>query len=101
MRSIPGGGASAETAAVRGSSNGGGGSSVLAMNQVAGRREGPGLGAARCSALRGMKNSGGLVPPAAFCASHDTVVGGCLIHAAQCSGAFSSNGGTIAAQAAS
>ena len=60
-----------------------------------------GHAAARCSAARGRKNSGGFVPPAARWSSQLTVVGGCLMHAAQWPGAFSSSGGTISAHAAS
>ncbi len=53
------------------------------------------------TAASGRYRSGGCTPPACFCSSHAIFVGGCLMHAAKCPGAFSSSGGTIFAHAAS
>src|SRR3954454_17204278 len=61
-----------------------------------------GFAYARASAaITGRYRSGGFVPPLDCCCSQLTVVGGCLMHAAQWPGAFSSRGGTIVAHAAS
>src|SRR6185312_4833102 len=49
----------------------------------------------------GNERSGFLVPPPACWIAQSTPVGGCLMHAAQCPGAFSSSGGTISVHAAS